>query len=381
MHVGRPVADVGDDFHAVTGVSTTLDGSDSFDPDARLLTFRWRLQYAPRGSAATVVDPTQPNPTFTPDVPGRYKFELVVTNGLQDSRPAHLKVTAFEPGNAPPNSRPGRDQHGFVGTPVALDGGESDDPEDAPLLFVWSFRRVPPHSSLTSADIVGGDTAMPLLTPDVRGEYRLLLQVSDGTHTDEATVEVDVRHHAEPNADAGPDQLVTGLVSVMLDGSDSNDPDGGPAPLQFDWWLVARPPGSALTSSALQNAHTATPSFTPDVVGQYVWRLHARDGADGDANNVLIEITPQVNYPPVAQDDIAVTDEDASVSITVLGNDSDPDGDPLAITGVTQGTLGGTVAVNGVTVTHPRRPTGAAPTVSPTRSATGAAERPRRSSR
>lgn len=352
VRVSRPVANAGDDFNAVTETPTTLDGSASFDPDARLLTFHWRLQHAPRGSAATLVDPTQPNPTFTPDVPGKYKFELVVSNGSQDSRPAHVTVTAFEPGHAPPNARLDRDQSGFVGTPVLFDGSASNDPEGAPLTFLWSFTKIPHGSVLTNANIAARDTATPSFTPDVRGEYRLALQVSDGTHMDEATVEVDVRVHVGPNADAGPDQLVTGLVPVTLDGSGSHDPDGGPAPLQFEWWLVSRPPGSALTTDALQNATTAIPTFTPDVAGQYVFRLRVSDGADADADNVLIEVVPgPTNRPPIAQDDVATTDEDAPVVISVLGNDSDPDGDPLTITGVTQGTKGG-VSIGGVTVTY-----------------------------
>jgi len=63
-------------------------------------------------------------------------------------------------------------------------------------------------------------------------------------------------------------------------------------------------------------------------------------------------VTPQMNRPPVARDDAAVTDENAPVGITILGNDSDPDGDPLTITAVTQGVNGGTAAINGVTVTY-----------------------------
>ncbi|HWR21772.1 MAG TPA: tandem-95 repeat protein, partial [Verrucomicrobiae bacterium] len=352
VHVGRPVAHAGDNFNAATGTPTTLDGSASFDQDARLLTFRWRLQHAPRGSAATLVDSTQPNPTFTPDVPGRYKFELVVTNGSRDSSPAYVKMTAFASGTAPPNARPGRDQSGFVGTPVALDGGESDDPEDALLLFVWSFRRVPPHSSLTSADIVGRDTAMPSFIPDVRGEYRLLFQVSDGVLTDEAIVLVVADSLVGPHADAGPDQLVEGLGPITLDGRDSNDSDGRPSPVSYSWRLVARPPGSALTTDALQHATTVTPTFTPDVLGAYIFRLQVSDGSSTDEDNVLIEVASQVNHPPIAQDDAAVTDENAPVGITVLGNDMDPDSDPLTITDVTQGANGGTVAINGVTATY-----------------------------
>jgi len=347
----RPVADAGDNVNAATGVSTILDGSESFDPDARLLTFRWRLQRAPGGSVATLADPTRPNPTFTPDVPGMYKFELVVTSGSQNSLSAHVTVTAFAPGSAPPNARPGWDQSGFVGTPVGLDGSASDDPEGAPLTFRWSFTRIPHGSALTDADLAARDTATPLFIPDVRGTYRLTLRVSDGTLTDDAIVEVVVSPTPGPNADAGPDRLVEGLGPVTLDGRSSHDPDGTPSPVSYSWWLVARPPGSALTSGDLQQATTATPTFTPDVVGAYIFRLSVSDGAQSDADNVLIEVTPLTNHPPVAGDDAAVTDENASVGITVLGNDMDPDGDPLTITSA-QGTNGGTATINGATVTY-----------------------------
>lgn len=49
--------------------------------------------------------------------------------------------------------------------------------------------------------------------------------------------------------------------------------------------------------------------------------------------------------PPVAGDDEVVSAEDTPVTIAVLGNDSDPNGDPLSIVAVTQG-ANGTVTIN-----------------------------------
>ena len=48
---------------------------------------------------------------------------------------------------------------------------------------------------------------------------------------------------------------------------------------------------------------------------------------------------------PIASDDTATTDEDTPVDINVLANDVEPDGDPLSITGTTQGAHGA-VSVN-----------------------------------
>jgi hypothetical protein len=55
------------------------------------------------------------------------------------------------------------------------------------------------------------------------------------------------------------------------------------------------------------------------------------DGSLYATGTVSITVTP-VNDPPVAVDDTATTPEDTSVTIPVLANDSDVDGDTLTIT-------------------------------------------------
>lgn len=49
-----------------------------------------------------------------------------------------------------------------------------------------------------------------------------------------------------------------------------------------------------------------------------------------------------VNRPPVANVDAVTVTASKSVTINVLENDSDPDGDPLTIVSYTQGRLGST---------------------------------------
>src|SRR5207244_6665286 len=55
--------------------------------------------------------------------------------------------------------------------------------------------------------------------------------------------------------------------------------------------------------------------------------------------------TTLVRSAPQALDDTDATSEDTPVTVAVLANDSDPDGDPLTISSVTQGAHG-TVVVN-----------------------------------
>ena len=71
-----------------------------------------------------------------------------------------------------------------------------------------------------------------------------------------------------------------------------------------------------------------------------------------NSNNatVTLSVNP-INDVPIAQSDTASTLEDTPVTIPVLNNDSDVDGDLLTVNSITQGT-NGTVATNGTTITY-----------------------------
>lgn len=71
-------------------------------------------------------------------------------------------------------------------------------------------------------------------------------------------------------------------------------------------------------------------------------------------SRVTIDCTgprPDVNHPPQARDDSAVTDEERSVRVSVLANDQDVDGDTLRISAFTQAG-NGQVSANGDRLTY-----------------------------
>ena len=71
----------------------------------------------------------------------------------------------------------------------------------------------------------------------------------------------------------------------------------------------------------------------------------------GTANgSATVIVLPPPNQPPVANPDAATTSAGAAVAVPVLANDTDPNGDPLTITGVS-GPVGGSAAITGSTVT------------------------------
>jgi len=74
------------------------------------------------------------------------------------------------------------------------------------------------------------------------------------------------------------------------------------------------------------------------------------DGRGGSAlGTVTVTVTQAPNRVPVAVNDSAVTGLTTPVSINVLANDSDPDGDPLIVSAVTQSAKGSVVINPGAT--------------------------------
>lgn len=74
--------------------------------------------------------------------------------------------------------------------------------------------------------------------------------------------------------------------------------------------------------------------------------------AGGGADVFVMKISDQPNQPPIANNDFVTTNEDTSVTIDVVANDTDVAGDALAVISVTPSSAGGTVVINGNTVTY-----------------------------
>lgn len=160
---------------------------------------------------------------------------------------------------------------------------------------------------------------------------------------------VTTTENSRPVADAGPNlEAFVGDI-VQLDGSNSVDADNDP--LTYQWSFTSK----SLGSVALLSLPTiANPTFVPDLPGLYVIQLIVSDGkADSipDTASITIFVPVPLNRNPVAQNDTALTAQNTPVTITVLGNDSDPDNDPISITGVTQG-ANGTVTNTASTTTY-----------------------------
>jgi hypothetical protein len=89
-----PLADAGLDETIVWGATVELDGSNSGDVEGDVLTFMWTLVSIPAASTAVLSDPGAVNPSIIADLVGNYVVQLIVNDGLANSAPATVTITA-----------------------------------------------------------------------------------------------------------------------------------------------------------------------------------------------------------------------------------------------------------------------------------------------
>ena len=164
-----------------------------------------------------------------------------------------------------------------------------------------------------------------------------------GTSSSTVTIGVGTANHAPA---AAADSVVTAedtAVFVDVLGNDS-DADGDS--------LTVTAAGGASNGTVVNNGNGVTYTPNADFNGADSFTYSVSDGHGGSSTaTVSVGVTP-VNDPPVAAADTAVTDEDTPVTIAVLGNDSDVEGDTLTVAAVTSGAHGAVAINNDGTVTY-----------------------------
>ena len=191
-----PVADAGPDQLVAVHDDARLDGSGSTVDPGR--TARWLWTQADGWSTPLWAGDTA-TPYFTPIEPGRYEFDLVVSDGLVDSLPDRTAVQAVRDGDVPPVADAGPDRHVETGTLVALDGSASTVGPGLVPSYQW-WQSGGPWAVL-------GDprTAAPTFTAHTAGTYVFALSVDDGTVTSAPDRVAVVAEDPVVDPDAGTD--------------------------------------------------------------------------------------------------------------------------------------------------------------------------------
>jgi hypothetical protein len=313
-----PTANPGPSQNVVVGAVVSMDGSASKDSDGGSLTFKWALIGKPIGSAASLTNPTYPNPKFTADLAGNYVVSLVVNDGKANSTVATVSVTATV-ANAAPVANAGVNQNVVIASTVTLDGTASTDANNDSLSYKWVLQSKPATSSATLA---AATSAKPTFKADVAGTYVATLVVNDGKANSELAA-VSILASATnlaPVAKPGVNQSVVTGTKVSVDASASSDPNGDS--ITYRWSLLFKPAGSTAT---LSSATTASATFTADLAGTYLLGLTVNDGKVDSPVVVLTVTAAKLNAVPVAN---AGTNQNVTAAtLTTLDGTASTDAD------------------------------------------------------
>jgi hypothetical protein len=373
--------DDGDTFELVT-----LDGSTSYhpDPSAWIVSYTWTVGGDPIASGVGVPVPVEVSFGL-----GSRDVTLTVTDneGAIDTDVVVVTVTP----NQPPTANAGGNRTiadvGGDGETVILDGSHSADADGVISSYAWVVDGTAVQD--TDTDPYDGIVTVTLAT----GPHTAELTVTDNglaSDTDTASINVEVpalfSEDFESGGFAAGGWVAGGQAAVETTSAHSGAygvllkkasyvqaaiNTGGATGVTFTYW--ARTAGLKAGSEFLYvewsadgstwyqlNALTGATSWAqpshslsltqPSIMIRF--RTNGNAGSDmAMIDDIVIRAAGGSNHAPVASDDSAATNEDMPVTIPVLANDTDDDGDTLSVISVTQGSPG-RVTTNGTTVTY-----------------------------
>ncbi len=191
----------------------------------------------------------------------------------------------------------------------------------------YAISADPTNGTLSQFDSASG-TVVYTPDPDYNGSDQFTYTVSDGTQTaGAATVDITVHFVNDPPQAVDDSATTVEGQAVTIDVlQNDSDPEGN-----FDLDSVDSPSHG---TTSIQNGQVRyTPSNGFSGTDTFTYTISDHLGVT-DSATVTVTVTA-LNDPPSATDDSASVDEDQVVTIDVLQNDSDPDGDPLTIDSVT----------------------------------------------
>ncbi len=311
------------------------------DPDGDELTYAWS---APAGSFRGVTDAATALWT-APDSLGPVTIRVEVTDG--DGGSASAEVT-IEVKNEVPSLSVSCDPCEVPRLGEVELTATASDPDGDELTYAWSA----PAGSFRGVT----DAATALWTaPDSLGPVTIRVEVTDGnggSASAEATVGVKNRTPAFESS-----EYALELRENM---------DGSRKPVGLGAVAASDPDGDELTYGLASGDRERFAVGSGDGAVRYVGRgedferepnryeltLSAQDPHGGAAEALVVVSVVNVNEPPALEDDEAATDEDQAVTVDVLANDTDPDGDRLWVESVSPAAHGtATVTGGGVLYT------------------------------
>lgn len=212
---------------------------------------------------------------------------------------------------------------------------------------IWTVGNMPPNQSVTLMIAANVDSGQSIAnTAEVlavnEGDPDSTPNNNDPNEDDFAAIILDIQNEV-PLVQGN--KTVTVLEDAPPTGLDISAPtDANGDPLNITVNIIPDPtkgevrladgltpviPGSTLTEQQLTGLLFVLVADANGSAGAFSYTV--LDGQGGSASQtVTLAITP-VNDPPLAQDDTETTNQDTPITVAVLANDSDPDGDGISL--------------------------------------------------
>ena len=305
--------------------------------------------------------------TFTPStgVTGVTTISYTVTddgttNGVNDflTDTGSLIVTVVAPSNSNPvagdDTASTTEDSGQITIPVLTNDSDPDsDPLTVNTVVTSGTGTVSTNGTSVfytpASDFNGTETLTYIVTDSVDG--------TDGSDIGSVTVTVtEVNDAPVAGADTGTITEDDGATAFTVLANDTDTESGtltvsGPT-------IASGDTSGTVTTNGTTVTYTPSANFNGTTVINYTI---TDDGTTNGSNDFLTDTATltvtvtEVNEAPVAGADTGtITEDDGATAFTVLGNDSDIDGDSLTVSNPTiaSGDTSGTVTTNGTTVTY-----------------------------
>jgi hypothetical protein len=278
----------GPDQKVAKAEQVVLSGANSIGFDKEKATFLWNQLDGPE---TKISDPTAVTPAFNaPDAVGdgeSLMFQLTVTgdDGVQSLDSCIVNVAET---NSPPIAEAGPTQTVVSNDVVMLDGSGSFDHDDGISTYSWN-QIAGPQATLSDSTSVQPTFTAP--EAGVNGEsltFQLTVTDQGGLRARDTCIVNVVSVNHPPKAEAGPDRVVQPGAVVVLDGSQSLDPDGNV--VSYRWSQSAGQPVSLSDPTAAQTSFMAPSSGSG--VEELVFQLLVTDsGGLQDKQKIVVTIT------------------------------------------------------------------------------------------
>lgn len=264
-----------------------------------------------------------------PDFHGEDSFTYKANDGALDSYPVTVSVTVTPVNDAPTARNQAVETNEDTARAITLSGSDVDGDSLNNVIV-----NGPSHGTLS------GSGLNVIYTPEANynGNDSFAFRLSDGS-LESSVATVTIKVWPVNDAPTANSQTVTApedsFKSITLSGSDM---DGG----ALSYVIVSGPSHGTMNGSGANWTYRAATNYN----GGDSFTFKVNDGSmDSNVATVTIQVTP-VNDTPVAVGDTATTSRNVAVSIPVLANDTDVDGDVLTVGTVGQGSQGGIVTIN-----------------------------------